>query len=152
MSPKESSEKNNSIFASVHAILVQCARPFFHAHKSVLHSYERVKDEGKDFKLWWRDPISTSLSDPDESAYKLLPLQRSATSPGSASSLSVHSFIRPTAAESSLTVNPISPELLSTSRLAPYYPVAVGHSYFDEQNSAYDAVQRHTFERRVSGV
>ena len=152
MSPKESSEKNNSIFASVHAILVQCARPFVHAHKSVLHSYERVKDEGKDFKLWWRDPISTSLSDPDESAYKLLPLQRSATSPVSASSLSVHSSMRPTAAVSPFTVSSISPELLSTSRLAPYYPVAVGHSYFDEQNSAYDTVQRHTFERRVSGA
>lgn len=149
---KGPSEKNNSIFASVHAFLVQCARPFVHARKSILHSYKRVKDARKDFDLWWRDPISMSLSDPDESAYRLLPLQRSATSPGSASSLSVNSSMRPTTAVSPLTVNSISPELLSTSRLAPCYPVAGGHSYFDEQNSAHDTVQRHTFERRVSGA
>lgn len=149
---KEPLEKTNRHFASGRAFFVQCARPLVHARKSILHSCKRIEDGRKDFNLWWRDPISMSLSDPDESAYKLLPLQRSATSPGSASSLSVHSSMRPTTAVSPLTVSLISPELLSTSRLAPCYPVAGGHSYFDEQDSAYDTVQRHTFERRVSGA
>jgi len=152
MLTKESSKGKYSILPSVRAILVQCARPFVHARKSILHSYERVKDERRDFQRWWHDPISMSLSDPHESAYRLLPLQRSATSPGSASSLSVHSFVRPTAAVSPSVGTSISPGLLSTDRLASPQRIAGGHIHFNERDSAHDTVQRHTFERRVSGA
>lgn len=149
---REPPQRKNSILASVRAFFAQCRQPFVQAQRSISHSYKRVKDALKDFQLWWRDPISMSLPDPDESAYKLLPLQRASTSPALASSLSFHSSIQPTTAISPLTVNSISPELLSTSRLTPHYPAAGGHSYFDEQHSTRDTVQRHTFERRVSGA
>ena len=160
---KETRTKNNSMLRNIQDFLLQCARPFLHAGRSVLRSWHRVQEEWVDFKMWWRDPIDRSSQPhyrrPQKTTYGLLPLEggaqikRAATTPLTSPALSTQHFKQPTATTSPLVAGQSSPAIPPSSRLASPKPVDSGSpGFFDDPEHGQNTVQRPTFERRGTGA
>ena len=137
----------------------------------IRRSYKRVRDVLKDFKKWWQDPTTASLEANDrprrpstnhllEPSTELstfegspIPTHDSTMPPLSSPSSATRKSKRPTAMASTPSENSLTTPLIPpSSRLTSPQPAAEGNSYSDDPASMRDTVQRHTFERRSSGV
>lgn len=151
--------KDNSILKNIGDFLRQCARPFVHAGGSINRSWRRVGEEWKDFRMWWHDPLDRSgkphFRFPEKRSLHAplgldpLALHRSGSLPAS---FSKQLSPRPSMVPVQSSDHSLSPLLPLDSRLASPPLVAVGHSSTDELVHGQNTFQRHTFERKVSGV
>lgn len=159
---KESRNDDNSVFENIRDFFIQCTRPLTHAGRSILRSWRRVSEEWEDCRLWWKNPIHRSQQPhyrrPAKHAYDMPPLQnvskhikRSATTPMMPSSLSPQLPKGPTVLTSSTSDISFSPQMPSNSRTASPEQVAGARYSVDEPALAQDAIQRQTFQRRVTG-
>ncbi|KAL8662462.1 MAG: hypothetical protein Q9202_004705 [Teloschistes flavicans] len=129
---------------------------------SVSRGLRRVKEEWKDFRLWWQHPVFRSR----QPHYKLLQsspeLQSFPASSSQCQLLATTPPLFPTLAPqnpgpsptviSPYLVTPTGPQLPSTIGINPPSPDATAPGYFDRKEAAHETVQRPSFEREASGA
>ncbi|KAI4152439.1 MAG: hypothetical protein L6R39_001815 [Caloplaca ligustica] len=147
----EHQTKNNGMGITVDDLLEQCKQPWRDMRNGTSRAYRRVQEEWKDFKEWWQDPISRSneLVPLESSDMHLLP--HSATTLLSQSSFTTTQSPMPyTPMAYQLPVTPLLPQEPLDSWLGSPPPAASIHC--DNLAAVQDTTQRHTFERRNSGL
>ena len=137
----------------------ECTRPLKYTADSIINSRDRVVDEYKDFRLWFKDPIARSQA-PHYSRHSYNRIdQQSATKPlrlptlpYKMSDLSIDEAwdhaTNPDVVSSHLTISPPSVE---HQPIAPQM-TPTGHNYFEVRPVNQQHAQRPTFERRATNV